>query len=60
VLINYHEYARLKETLDVLSDPIALVNIGTHNRSIHWKPESRNYSSDHGETARLRFMTASG
>jgi prevent-host-death family protein len=32
VLINYDEYARLKETLDVLSDPVAMKQIAESKR----------------------------
>ena len=28
VLVNYHEYERLKDTLDVLSDPVLMKQIG--------------------------------
>jgi antitoxin YefM len=32
VLINYQEYERLKETLDVLSDPVAMKQIAQSKR----------------------------
>ena len=42
VLINYDEYERLKETLDVLSDPVSMRQIAQSKRFYakqqHWEP----------------------
>ena len=35
ILINVQEYARLKETLDVLSDPVMMKQIG-QSKSFYW------------------------
>jgi antitoxin YefM len=45
VLINYHEYARLKETLDVLSDPVSMKQIAQSKRFYARKQHGESYEA---------------
>ncbi|MGH7930176.1 MAG: type II toxin-antitoxin system Phd/YefM family antitoxin [Candidatus Binatia bacterium] len=45
VIINYDEYARLKETLDVLSDPTSMKQIAQSKRFYAKKPRGESFEA---------------
>jgi antitoxin YefM len=49
VLINYDEYERLKETLDVLSDPVSMRQIAQSKRFYAKQQQGESFEAPFGE-----------
>ncbi|MGH7810412.1 MAG: type II toxin-antitoxin system Phd/YefM family antitoxin [Candidatus Binatia bacterium] len=54
VLVNYDEYERLKETLDVLSDPVSMRQIAQSKRFFAKRRQGASFDALFGESLVVR------
>jgi len=54
VLVNYDEYERLKETLDVLSDPVSMRQIAKSKRFFAKRRQGESFDALFGESLVVR------
>ena len=54
VLVNYNEYERLKETLDILSDPVSMRQIAKSKRFFAKRRQGESFDALFGEPLVVR------